>query len=288
MEGSLARVRNRGDAADHTVALAITYSQPLPVRNTVPFLAAGIAGAAYLMLSDRGVTSESIAAASVYIASQLLNQPRSLTDIGRLAGVSERTIHSVYRATHYNRYRLIDDAWRNCFGGTTLAEAAEALPLLPWPPLQREFIDGEGADERHVELTNNSRASAIGDLKLVQKLCISFYETRENPLRIREADPNRFVWRTARKAAERMDTMGLNLGTVNPWTIAAACSYMASHIELRPTTVEEISGISGVPASWIRNTYEIMHRFREQIVQEDWVDSVFSTRRLALRCLPRP
>ena len=286
-EALLARIRNNSDLPD-AVAFAITYSQSLHLRYPIACLASGIARKADFMFSDRGATSESIAAASVYMASHILNQPRSLTEIGRLAGVSERTIHSVYRATHYKRYILIDEKWPIFFGGTTLADTAEAVPLLTWPPLQQELIDGQGEDEGHVELINNSRASAIGDLELVQMLCISFYETSENPLRIRDANPNRYVWRTARKAAKQMETMELNLGTVNPWTIAAACTYMASHIELRPTTVEEISGISGVPASRIRDTYEVMYRSREQIVQEAWVNSVFWTRKFALRSLPRP
>lgn len=85
-----------------------------------------------------------------------------------------------------------------------------------------------------------------------------------------------------------METMGINWGTVNPWTIAAACTYMASHMEFRSKTFDEVSRMSGVPSAWIRNTYTVMYRFREQILQEDWFEYIFWTRGDALLCLPRP
>ena len=123
--------------------------------------------------------------------------------------------NSSYRAIHYNRYNLIDDDWRETVGGTNLAEAAEALPSLTWPPPQQEFIDSEDEDEELIELVNNNRASAVGGLKLVKELCIEFYTNGDNN---RDTDPNNRVWRTAHKAADQMETRELNWGTVNPWT----------------------------------------------------------------------
>lgn len=123
------------------------------------------------MLSHISDTFKSIAAASFYIASHIPNQPRRITEAAHLAGISERTIYSVYGAIHYKLYNFVDEDWCEIVSGTTLAEAAEALPSLTWPSLQQEFIDSEGEDEEHIELANNNRVFAISGFKLVKELC---------------------------------------------------------------------------------------------------------------------
>ena len=70
---------------------------------------------------------------------------------------------------------------------------------------------------------------------------------------------NSRVRRMAHEAAEQMETMELNWGTVNLWTIAAACTYMASHLEVRPKTFEEVSRMSGVPPSLLDSQYLRRH-----------------------------
>ena len=267
-------------------ALAIKYSWLLYLGYSTASLASRIADAADTMLSDWYCTPESIAAASVYIASHILDQPRDLTEVERVARVSELRVYRVYRAIHYNRYNLVDVDWRRYVGGTVLAEAAEALPSLTWPPLQHDFIDIEDEDEEPTELVNNNRASAIGGLELVKELCINFYTNRDDH---RDIDPNSRVLRIAHKLADQMETLRINWGTVNPCTIAAACTYMSSHLNLlgRRKTFREVSLMSGVPSARIRNTYGVMYRFREQIVPEDWSEGVFA-RGVSLSCLPRP
>ena len=93
--------------------------------------------------------------------------------------------------------------------------------------------------------------SAIRSIQLVKELCIDFYMRGNDD---RDADPNNRVWQTARDAAEQMETLELNWGTANPWAIAAACTYMVSQLEVRLKTFEEVSRMSGVLASSIRNT----------------------------------
>ena len=68
---------------------------------------------------------------------------------------------------------------------------------------------------------------------------------------------------TAHKSADQMEIMALKWGTVNPRTIAAACTYMASHLQFRAKTFEEVSLMSGVPPASIRDTDDVMYRFRE-------------------------
>ena len=63
---------------------------------------------------------------------------------------------------------------------------------------------------------------------------------------------------------------------------------MSSRLGFRAKTFREVSLMSGVPSASIRNTYDVMYRFREQIVQKDWFEYIFWTREDALLCLPRP
>lgn len=81
-----------------------------------------------------------------------------------------------------------------------------------------------------------------------------------------------------------MEIMDLNWGTVNPWAIAAACTYIASHLQFRAKTFGEVSLVSGVPFASIRNTYDVMYRFREQRVQKVRFAYIFWTREDALLC----
>ena len=77
----------------------------------------------------------------------------------------------------------------------------------------------------------------------------------------RDTDPNNRVWRTAHKAANQMEIMELNWATVNSWTIAAACIYMVSHLQIRPKTFKKVSLMSSVPFASIRNTYDVTYHF---------------------------
>ena len=252
------------------------YAQRLSLGGFVTLLALDIADTAWCIDALRFSTSESIAAASVYIASHILNQPRSLTDVARLAAVSERTTHNVYRAIHRDRYQLINDYWCQIVGGTTLGEAAEALPSLTWPPLQQARIEDENSD---------MEPSAIGDLDLVRRLCTELHEDADGSLELGSENP---ALSMAHSVADRMNTMGINWRTTNPWTIAAACAYMVSHLVLQGKTLEKVSLMCGIPSASVSNTYQVMYEYREHLVREASFERFFWSRKSALGCLPKP
>ena len=61
-----------------------------------------------------------------------------------------------------------------------------------------------------------------------------------------------------------METIKLSWGTVDPWAIVVACTYMASYVKFRAKTFKEGSFMSGVPSAPV---YDITYRFREQIIR---------------------
>ena len=281
-EDFLARLSSNSESPDGPSALALFYSLPLHLPLPVAFLALNVAHTADNLPVLENSSTMSVAAASIYIASHIFNQPRSLVNIARLTGISERAIQIVYRAIYQDRYELIDENWCQRVGGTTVGEAAEALPSLTWPPLQHQFTtDSDGDDEETTEADNDSRTSGLGSLELVRELCFEFHADNVNAL-----NPSIRTCRMAESIAVRMDSMALDWRTENPWTIAAACTYMASHLVSQRRTIEQVAVLSGIPSDWIRNTYQVMYRAREQIVQRDWFGNYDLERRNALYNLP--
>ena len=280
-EDFLNRLSSNSESHEGPSALAIFYSLPLRLDLPVAFLALNVAHTADNLPLLENSSETSVAAASIYIASHILNQPRNLEDIARLTGVSGRAIHIVYRAIYQDRYELIDEEWCQKVGGTTLGEAAEALPSLTWPPLQYQFPDSYGDDEESTEADNDSRPSGLGSLELVRELCFEFHADNVHALH-----PGIRTCRMAETIAVRMDSMALDWRTENPWTIAAACTFMASHLVFQRRTMEQVAVLSGIPSDWIRNTYQVMYRAREQVVQQDWFGFYVLERQNAIRNLP--
>ncbi|KAM0797362.1 hypothetical protein BDR22DRAFT_975478 [Usnea florida] len=84
--------------------LALILSQPLNLDLPVSFLALGISDAADSLAALR---NNSEARMAFQVASDVFNQHRGLTDVARLTIVSERTVRSIYRAIHCDRYELV-------------------------------------------------------------------------------------------------------------------------------------------------------------------------------------
>lgn len=54
----------------------------------------------------------SIAAASIYIAAWVTNQPRSPKEIGLVCGVSDGTIRAAYKLIYQEKDKIFDEGWR--------------------------------------------------------------------------------------------------------------------------------------------------------------------------------
>lgn len=284
-EEYLDRLLEDNESDGNPLVLAISYSRQLNLDFSIIVIAASIADTADCLDSLNHHSVVSIAAASTYIASHILEEPRSLTDVARLANVSERAIHTVYRDIYSERYRLVTEVWQEFFDVESTDEMTEALPHLPWPPLEHDFPDREGAgedEERSGDNEDIAFPSRSGSLELVKELCFKFH--RGNEL-LRGNDPDNNIWLMAQKLAEKMHSMSLDWKTVDPKVIAAACTYAAAQLVFQSKTFEQISTVSGINPASIRTTYEVIYVAREQIVQEEWFESFFWTRENAVYCM---
>lgn len=268
-EHYLTRMAGISAPHDDPLAFVISYSQQLNLSLAVAIIAMNIAGGAETLTALDRHPRKSIAAAAIYISSYLFNQRRSLADIAFLACASEPHIHSVYRDMESG---LTDEDWSQIFDGRIVADFPGTLPSSQMPPLELDSTDGEEED-------GDGGPSLLGNLGLVKELCFGFY---------RERDPDNLIGVMAQKVAEKMDGLRLDWKTANPWILAAACTYMASHLVFQGKTFEEASAVSGVSSASIRTTYEVMFVVREPIVQEEWFETLFWTRENVLYCLPEP
>ncbi len=274
VEEFISRLSNNSESHDSPLAFAVNYSRQLDLGLPVAFFAATIADASDFMDSLRDSPAGSVAAASIYIASHILDEPRALEQVVRVTTVSEDTIENIYKAIYADRYELVDEDWQRIVGGATLGEAAEALPSLTWPPLRDGSIDS-------LEMSNGF--GSLSGLDLVKRLCYRFHA--ENTL---DEDAINNIKPVAEKIAQRMHNMSYNWGTTNPWTIAAACTYMASHLVFRGKTYARISAMTGIHAALLRDTYEIMYGVRELIVPEEWLRDLPTIRATGVNSLPEP
>ena len=220
----------------------------------------------------------------MYIVCHLFHQPRSLSEVARLTKISETTLQYAYRVIYSCRYELVDDVWLSHVGSsgvTTLGEAAEALSSLPWPQLHREGIEG---DEQRIQEERHRKAATLSINRRGRQLCVLF-DADEPTDFIHEQ--NRTWTCMAQEIVMKIGDMAHDFKTRNPWTIAAACTYMASYLVFKDKTLAEISALSGIPAALIRTTYQAMYDVREQIVEEEWFEGLAWTRR-AIYCLPEP
>ena len=86
--------------------MALIITQPLNLDLPVSFLALSIADIADGLAALRKTSEERMA---IYIASDIFNQLRCLTDFARLTIVSGRTVYSFYSAIYCDRYELVVD-----------------------------------------------------------------------------------------------------------------------------------------------------------------------------------
>ena len=129
-----------------------------------------------------------------------------------------------------------------------------------------------------MELANNNRLPAIGGLELVKELCIDFYRSGDDN---RDTDPKNLVWRMVLQSCRSNENLGAQL---RDCLSVGHCGGMRIYVMPRPSK-ESV-------ACWCTSflgydTYNVMYRFREQILLEDWFEYIFWMKEDALLCLPR-
>lgn len=149
-ESSLAHIfRQHHGHPSHTTPLAFTlrYSRQLNLTLPVAGLAQNIADTVECLFPPDHHPEQILAAASIYIASYLLNRPVALADVACLADAFEENVELVYSRIYSVRYELVDEDWCRRVGCGSLEEGDKAVPFLRWPPLEREYVDeAEGVE----------------------------------------------------------------------------------------------------------------------------------------------
>jgi transcription initiation factor TFIIB len=99
-------------AATGAKALCTRYCSLLGLtQQKFTNLAEGLATKMTTVGDLAGRSPLSVAAACIWMASHLLNQPRSAKEIANVAGVSDGTVRTAYKHLYQERARLIEPAW---------------------------------------------------------------------------------------------------------------------------------------------------------------------------------
>ena len=104
IEDFLARFTCNDESHDNPLTLPLIFTQPLSLDLPVAFLALGIADRADNLAALRNNSEECMA---ISIAPDIFNEPRGLMGVARLTFINERTVYSIYKAVHCDRYELI-------------------------------------------------------------------------------------------------------------------------------------------------------------------------------------
>lgn len=98
--------------------LVFDYCAALVLNVSVVLCSQHIGHHATRLLSLIGRSEVSIAAASVYLASHLRSQPKTLSDIAQATGATEGAIHAVYRRLYAHHHHMPAPIRREIFGAS--------------------------------------------------------------------------------------------------------------------------------------------------------------------------
>lgn len=76
----------------------------------------------------------------------------------------------------------------------------------------------------------------------------------------------------AQALADKMSTVGALAGR-SPLTAAAACIYFISHLMGFPQSAKEISKVAGVSDGTIRNSYRLLEKEKDKLIDPEWLKS---------------
>ena len=105
--------------------LVLSYSAALHLNDSVIRCAQHIGHHATRLLSLIGRSEITIAGASVYLASHLRNQPKTLREIAQILGNTEGALQAVYRRMYAHHHHIPAPMRREIFGAPSDPTAAE-------------------------------------------------------------------------------------------------------------------------------------------------------------------
>ncbi|KAL9137342.1 MAG: hypothetical protein Q9175_001442 [Cornicularia normoerica] len=207
-----------------------------------------------LMRSVRNQTHEEIAAASIYIASHLVRQPKSPLEIAPLAGVSPDQILSVYSQIYPNRMQFI--------AARDLERIAEdhvdgMLAFLPPPDGGNGDVD-DGEERREFQ---RQRVPLDHLLDEAEEICFLLSEE----LGRGEMGGQRVNFISRRIASEIL--LEGYLGLRSPPLAVATGLYMASHLLGHQASSRRIADLAGINEGTLRTAYTRVYPLRGRLIK---------------------
>ena len=236
----------RSESSGLVEPLCLRYGYLLGLQIYIIRLSQEIGGGACEFAMVNGHSEVAIAATSIYIASHLLGHSRSLTEIARVAGVNEGTIHNLYRQFHSQPQLPTPEELREELGTALRTAGAEVLPT--YPPLNHEF--GQFENSQDVERVAEILSS------IPRKLLLPSAHAR-----------------TTHRLARKLECMASFTAEFPP-SLAAVCLYMASWLTREPLAFEEIQKVTGIQKDEVHAFYSRIHPVRAQLIDIEIINII--------------
>ena len=238
----------RSESSGLVEPLCLGYGYLLGLQIYAIRLSQEIGGGAceFAAVNDRSEVA--IAATSIYIASHLLGDPRSLTEVAQVAGVNEGTIHKLYRQLQSQPQLPTPEELREDLGIALRTVRGQAPALPTYPPLNHEF--GQFENSQDVERVAEFLSS------IPRKLLLPSAHAR-----------------TTHRLARKLEYMASFTAEFPPY-LAAVCLYMASWLTREPLAFEEIQKATGVKKDEVHAFYSRIYPVRAQLIDIEIINII--------------
>lgn len=228
--------------------LSIVFGDP-DLPEDVQSVARSMAG--YLTNYVQTQDHQSMAAASIYMASHLLHHPKTLEEISRVSGVDPDQIRSVYRQGYPSRMQLISVNVLQSIAGDYVEGMLAFLP----PPGENGSIDSKA------RMRNFYRQHSLYTHHLTRletpTLCL-YYSRDLGGLQIMFA-----ALEIIKNETLLQDRLGVRFRPLE----AAVAVYMATHLLGDPVSYRRIADLVGVREGNIRTAYARLYPVRDQLIK---------------------
>lgn len=195
-----------------------------------------------------------IVSTTLYMATHILNEHRSLGDISRVSGTRAEDIRQAYRRIYPTREQLIQP---HMLRGLNSNIVQDFLDHLPAPNMENGFMNHAetGSDLEHYLI----HASGTTEREFCHHCCdaLGFLGVRD----------------TCSQLARKIGG-GPYLAGFSSLPIVAVSLYMVAHLMYFETTIKQISEVVGISEGTIRVAYRCVYPWRGEVVDYGIVDDI--------------
>ena len=208
-----------------------------------------------LSLDIEDHTPRLIVSTTLYMATHILNEHRSLGDISRVSSTQAEDIRRAYRRIYPTREQLIQP---HMLRGLNNNIVQDFLNHLPAPNIENGFMNHEeaGIGLEHYVLV----PSGITQREFCHHCC----DALGFPGGIRN---------TCSQLAGKIQG-GPYLAGRSSLPIVAVSLFMISHLMYFETTIKQISDVVGISEGTIRDAYRSVYPWRGEVVEYGMVDDI--------------